>query len=182
MRYFTPELLRRTRSRDEDVAEAASAEWDDRLDDYAEHLKSLRRAMPLQARRAVRRVPSLHDADFLGYLVEKTAPRITLVVRLEGREGEPGPLMVFRYLTATPDSRQNIAAEQADVAMKGDPARHKARILLDEFDQADGNTFTHSVLLSNGRIFRAHFRDMSARRVEPLTVPGSLEEPALAFA
>ena len=90
MRYFTPELLRRTRSPDEDVAEAASREWDDRLDDYAAHLKALRRLMPIQAKRAVRTMPSLHDADFLGYLVEKTAPRITLVVRLEGNKSAEG--------------------------------------------------------------------------------------------
>jgi len=172
MRFFTPELLKRCRSSGRAEAEPAEAEWDAAIDAYARHLKALRRDMPIAARRALR-LPSLHDGELLGYMGERTAPRATMIVRLEGHEGDPGRLVAFRYLTSTPDGKGGIAAEHHDVGAKGDISKHKSRILADEFD-SEGDVFAHSVMLSNGLVFRVRFRDVSARLVEPFLVPESL--------
>ncbi len=174
MRFFKPELLKRCRSDERAIAEAAEDEWDGAIDAYAAHLKALRRGMPIAARRALR-APSLHDGELLGYMGERAAPRVTMIVRLEGREGEPGSLVAFRYLTATPDGKGGIAAEHHDIGARGDLSKHKPRILADEFDAAEGGaTFTHSIMLSNGLVFRVTFRDVSARLVEPFLLPPSL--------
>ena len=64
LRAHTPELLARSRSADDDVAEAAAARWEKAIAAYNARLQKIRPFLPPGARQLLRRV-SLHDAQYL---------------------------------------------------------------------------------------------------------------------
>src|SRR5437879_2572176 len=67
---MTPDLILRTRSQDEAVAEPAAAEWDRQGEEYRKRLESIRPGLPAGARKLLRRYP-LHDAKVLTIAADK---------------------------------------------------------------------------------------------------------------
>jgi hypothetical protein len=168
MKFFTPELLRRTRSPDQAVWSAASEEWEVMLKDYSRHLKAIRPRMS-DTTRAVLRLPTLHDGLLVGSLGQMKGPQIELLVRLEDRKGEPTRFLLFRYQTATRHSKDSFSEEVHDIGAKGDVTKYKPHILYDEFDVDKRGAFTHAILLSNGTEVRVRFRDLVVVAAEPLS-------------
>jgi len=173
MRFFTPELLKRYRSTDDVVADAASEEWDRAIDAYRRHVKDLRRKMSDSAKDAMR-LPSLHDARLIGYLAAK-GPLVIMIARLEGSKGVPGPILEYAYHTVGRDGRKGVSSTKHD-AGETLPKKGLPYLLYDEFDLGETpDTFTHSILFSDGTVTRVRFRELTARLVEPLAVPGIQE-------
>ncbi len=179
MKFFTPELLKRCRSGERAVAEAASDEWDAAVEAYAAHLKGLRPLMPNCLRRAVRSMPALHDSRPLGIQSFPGRPRVALRLRLEGRAGAAGEELELVYSTVTPGAKEDVTASRHDIGSKGGVVK----VLYHEFDLEGPGVFTHSLLLSDGWVLRFRMRDMLARLVESLEpLPFKAEGPHLALA
>jgi hypothetical protein len=64
MKYFTPELLDRFGSLDDDVADVAHQEWDEASDRYRKQLDENWRVLPVDFRKLLEETP-LHDARSL---------------------------------------------------------------------------------------------------------------------
>src|SRR5438093_10328233 len=92
MRYFTPDLLERFRSKDDHIAAVASDEWEERAEAYAEHLRSIRSELPRPLRYLLDNY-YLHDATVMftaplgqlfGIFVKlDTPPRESLALQYE---------------------------------------------------------------------------------------------------
>jgi hypothetical protein len=77
---LTPDLLARFRSLNDDIAEAASAEWERQCQAYNQHLKEIRPHLSRGARRLLRSFP-FHDAKVLA-LAADDAPHFSLFLEL----------------------------------------------------------------------------------------------------
>src|SRR5207248_6203575 len=97
MKYFTPELLARSRSLDDDEAEAAAAEWEKKITAYNVRLKEIRRRLPLGARQLLKHV-SLHDAQFL--TLNRAGNELFLTFRLPSNAHKQAGGVELRYTLA----------------------------------------------------------------------------------
>jgi hypothetical protein len=163
MKYFTPELLARCRSLDDDVADAAALEWEKAIAAYQARIRVIRLRFPANVRRLLGRV-SLHDAKVLAITVGKGSPRFTLLVRLEGSASRPGTVLELDYLL--------VAGPWGGVAFRkpaqfGNGAAGLGWVLHDEFDlDEDRAFFTHSLLLSGGDEIAVRFHGLSVRQLD----------------
>jgi hypothetical protein len=177
MQYLKPEILARSRSRDDDIADAAAAEWDQAVARYNADLDVLRPSLPSGARLLVRRY-SLHDAWIIGLAQEWRSPRFSLFVRLEGRPSHPGKQLELRYRLARTSRKPWHSLLEELAAEKWPPRR--ARIQYDEFARvADDpvDVFCHALLLGDGTELHVPFTDMGVRPLQqvffpPLPQPG----------
>jgi|GEM_PF-6825260 len=129
MRYFTPELLARSRSLDDDEAEAAAAEWEKKITAYNVRLKKIRRHLPLGARQLLKHV-SLHDAQFL--TLNRAGSELFLTFRLPGNAHKQAGGVELRYTLA---GQSNLVLHEPQASANGPVARW---VLYDEFDEARG--------------------------------------------
>src|SRR4051794_26690006 len=100
MKYLKPELLARCRSLNDDVADAAAAEWEQALAAYRARVRAIRHQLPSGARVLLSRF-SLHDAKVRAIAFGGKRPTLDLVIRLEGIASEPGALLELSYLLVT---------------------------------------------------------------------------------
>jgi hypothetical protein len=125
MRYFTPELLARSRSPDDDVSEAAADEWEQAVAKYNAELDSIRPDLPPGVR-ALLASCSLHDARILSISEARRRPRLSLLIQLEGRPTRPGDLLELQYLLVRTSKHPGLA-----LVVHGEPEkdlRDKGRI------------------------------------------------------
>ncbi len=178
MKYLTPELLGRYRSPDDAVADAAALEWENALAAYRARRKEVRRAMPFSARRALRYMAThftLHDARIVGLLQRDKAPVLTVLARLQTPSADGADSVSFNYLLASGRPGETMTAVLPEIGGQG----RRVHILYDEFDTGpeDGH-FTHSLLMSTGRVITFGFRDLSISGVKSVTGPMAADPAA----
>jgi hypothetical protein len=149
MNYFTPELLKRFNSRDDDIADTAHKESEQAIRAYKEHFDKIREKLPEDVRRLLRSF-YLHDAKLESFLIGERV--VSIFVR---PEADGDVLLMLRYLLAGP------------ARLSGNWRRSKNQPplewLYDEFDvrQKRGSAvFTHSILFTDDRELQLDFSDM----------------------
>ncbi len=173
MKYFTPDLLARCRSLDDDVAEAAAEELEQASVAYRARLKALRPSFPAGVRGLMATV-SLHDAKVLDVSFGKRKPRFALRVRLEGTKNHPGEVLELSY--------QPVVGPNGGVAFRRHPQLSEGPershwVLNNEFDvDEDRGFFTHSILLTSGLEFEVRFHSLSVQYLEEVVSPLQLDE------
>jgi hypothetical protein len=144
MKFFTPELIDRFGSPDDDVADAAMDEWEQRSDSYRKHLDTLRQYLPVDFRNLLDRY-RLHDAAVVQGLRSSVGDKALYLIELV-------PEASSEKLTLT-------------YALKGpSPANLNGECywLYDEVDVVDRHAlwvFVHTILLSDGTELRLEFTD-----------------------
>jgi hypothetical protein len=170
MKYLKPELLERCRSLDDDVAEAASEEWDRAIARYNAELAAIRPQFPAGVRAVLDRF-SLHDGRVLSILWG--TGKLSLVIRLEGSAAHPGRTVELIY---TLSKRGWTILKRGSV----EPwSKSRGRIQYDEFGKAvdaRAAVFMHSILLAGGRELRIRFTDLHVRLLKKVILPAV--EPA----
>jgi hypothetical protein len=162
MKYMTPALLARFRSKDETKAERAAAQWDQVCRAYDNHLKRIRPSLP-RAARSLLHCFCLHDA------------RVLMMVLRE----EPLALSIFLEL-ATPrdEGVQLVYVLVKGPAFLSHPSLQEAKAplvwLYDEFEvqrTKGAPAFKHSILFANGWELRLSFREMRLTRYKKIFSP-----------
>jgi hypothetical protein len=159
MKYFTPDLLARFGSPDDDIADAANAEWEEALKQYRKHLKDIYFDLPEPARVLAESI-SMHDAvlDDLDF----DEKRGVLLLWLSP-EDHPGNRVQVEYHLAAP----------LEVVRHGRPENDDPVVwLYDEFDVADADrqVFTHSILFAGGLELIISFTSVARRVYSKLLV------------
>lgn len=156
MKYFTPELLNRVRSADDDVADAADDEWERAIKRSNRRWRRIRSAVPEGVRRFEDAPICLHDAEVLGM----------------GREGDT---FVWLLETEPPSSKPVVLTftlEEAPTVQTGTltNARQGRPIYwyYEEWDLDRRKRPTLEVLLSNGWVVKLVFRDFHYLVAEPI--------------
>jgi hypothetical protein len=168
MQYFTPQLLARYRSRDDDVADGAAQEWDQAVARYNEELDAIRHVLPSGARALIKHW-SLHDAGILSITAFRRRPFLSVVIQLEGSPRRPGTLLELRYLLARTSKSLGFTIESHEEGAEG-----SGRIQYDEFQRlADEpvSVFSHSLLLQGAYELKIFFTDMRVRQLQSVILP-----------
>jgi hypothetical protein len=157
MRYFTPELIERFGALDDDIADAAQRAWDETSSRYREHLAGIRRHLPCQFRTLLDDY-RLHDARvvLLGVVPHETSQLFRLKLISETAPEQP---LMLTYVLA-PDAETRLSGI-ADLA-------RERYWLYDEVDIVGGvgsQTFSHTILLSDGMELVLHFTDFQLASV-----------------
>jgi hypothetical protein len=172
MKYLKHTLLERSRSLDDDAAEAACDEWDRAVANYNAALAAIRPQFPAAVRTILDRF-SLHDAKVLTYFLTKR--RLTLLIQLEGTSVRPGKMLELKYTVAKGGVR--IVKHGKDKERPKD----RGRIQYDEFGKAADTpetVFTHLLLLAGGYELRIRFTDLRLRRLKKVMFP-SIDQAGL---
>jgi hypothetical protein len=162
MKYFTPELLTRCRSSDDNIAEAAADLWERATAAYNSRLARIRAVLPLGARQQLKHV-SLHDAECLTIktLDAAAGDELFLTFRLPKSNGKPAGGVELRYSLA---GRTRLLVHPTLQPANG---THPAFVLHDEFDlhaQRGAGVCTHALLLSAGLELHIRFANLRFRR------------------
>jgi hypothetical protein len=172
MKYFTPELLNRVRSRDDDVSGPAHADWERAIKRYHRRWRQIQARFPVSVQR-FRQQLCLHDAQVLG--MAQHDAEFLMVVQLE----PPAQTLVFLTFTL-PENPQNDRN-----ALLGGPDSSYLTWMYEEFDLDRQQNCYFEVLLSNGWAVRLRFRDfkfltgdnlLSARNCQVWPAPQYREE------
>jgi hypothetical protein len=152
MRYFKPEILRRSGSLDDDVADAASEEWQAATAAYRAYLTAHERFLPVGARE-VDADHILHDGKVLSLGVSKDG-RVSLVLHL--RDGT-GDLLRLDYVGARVTPIRHALTELTGTAEPSTPF-----VLYHEFEAATDPTalHRHRLLCTGGLEFEIAFSDL----------------------
>jgi hypothetical protein len=158
MKYFTPELLARYGSPDDQVADAANAEWEAVTERYQKHLRAIEQRLPRKLR-ALHRRYYLHDAAVLFVGIADQVLHLTLQL-----DAPPKKTVFLRYrLVSEVQVTTHPHADQE--------AAQPLTWLYDEIDIARGGAFPvieQWILFSNGRELTIHFQDLAYSTAEPL--------------
>lgn len=158
MNYFTAEKYVALQRFDRASMNAADAEWDRAVSDYATHLDSIRPELPESVRQLLEG-HYLHDADVLS--AARQGANFTVLLQLDS---PPHELLTITYaLTAPPQIIPDaIPPEHASPGMQW---------LFDELaiDSADGERqFEHSILFSKGWGIHLNFHDVTLYISQPV--------------
>jgi hypothetical protein len=167
MRYFTPDLLERFGSLDDDVADAAHEEWERAIVRSNRRWQKIKAAFPKEVQRFEDEHVCLHDAQLLS--MGRQADTFVMVLQPE----PPSQNMVL--LTFTLEGEPVI--DTAALPRRQDTSY--AEWMYEEFDLDRRKRCTFEVLLSNGWSVQLRFRDFQyliAQRLFP--VPKVIHDPA----
>jgi hypothetical protein len=169
MKYFTPDILNRVRSEDEDVSAAAHDDWERATERYRRRVRRILPAFPEGVRRFKADHICLHDADVL-------------------RMGRTDHTFVFLLETEPPASKPVVLT----FTLAGEPAIETGTLtharqgipfhwLYEEWDLDRYQRLTFEVLLSNGWIVKLPFRDFEYLIADPIApdANGAVARPAL---
>lgn len=171
MRFFTPDLLQRYNSTDQQIADQANEEWEAVLASYRTHLDGIRDTLPLNVRKLADLC--LHDAEFLAcnevvepcfpYPMDPLPPHWAALAIVCLRRDETITLVIYTLW----DRIEEIAA-----AEDWPFSKQRSQWLYDEIDTIPGAIprYRHRVLLSDGRIFQIPFLSATVQTV-PTTAP-----------
>lgn len=155
MRYLTASLIARSRSENEDIAEAAAAEWEAACDNSSKHLESIRPKLSKGIRTLLSRC-CLHDAKVLTITLEE---RLYFSLFLQV-DPTPKEMIELKYRLA----KRPRFIHHPSLENDGKPLQWW---LYDEFDvieQDDISLFTHSIVLTGGWELQLLFYDLKLRR------------------
>lgn len=169
MNYLTPDLLARFRSLDDEVAEAASAEWERRCEAYNQHIKAIRAHLSRGARRLLR-CCSFHDAKVLALAADDALHFSLLLERNKPGEREGKQRLELRYRLAGGVAKGYEIHRHEALSGDGKPF---GWWLYDELDVAKGDVpaMRHSILFTGGYELRLTFFAVSCRRLDFLALP-----------
>lgn len=157
MKYFTPDLIERFGSLDDDVATAADAEYEALQTEHEKHLRRIEPELPAPVREFNQLL--LHDARV--WSIARKGEQLLMVLH---KQIPPRELVILSY-TLTEEPYVNAEAL---------PPRQRCPVmdfLYDELDlsgEGDRKQYTQSILFSNGWEMRLRFRDIRVTRAEPL--------------
>jgi len=162
MKYFTPELLNRFGSDDEDVSAAAHDEWDRAIARYKRRMARIKTAFPAEVQRFEQEHICLHDAEVLS--IARQEERFVMVMHME----PPSQNLVI--LTFTLDGVPEIETE----VFPGPTTTGRVFWLYEEFHLDRRKRCWFEVQLSNGCVIRLAFRDFQSLVAETvrLQLPG----------
>jgi hypothetical protein len=171
MKFFTPDLLQRGDSLEDDVADAASEEWERALGRYRRRWRAIRSALPKAAQRFHDERICLHDAQVLS--VARDEDRLLILL-----EPEP-PARTTVVLTFLLDGDPVIDPE----ALPDRGARTFVTWMYEEWDVDRQKRCTFEVLLTNGWSIKLRFRDFQYQIAERLfPAPRAADTPVPAAA
>ncbi len=157
MKYFTPDLLERFGSLDDDVADALQAEWDHVSDKYRDYLARIRPTLPPSVsgpafRDMLDRYP-LHDACIIRRQSEWGGRTYTMELVPVSHGGRP--LVLTYSLASDSEAPTNLPPFTAP--------SEQCFWLYDEVEGPDANTgvFTHTILFSDKTEVCLHFTDFN---------------------
>ena len=172
MRYFTPELLIRTNSADEAVADGADTAWEAALTAYQARLSAIHDLLPTPVRRLADLC--LHDAELLVW--EQVAERLLSL----GGAGRAGGSQAWSKFAAVSVKSRDVVTSIVyglwDDVRESSPrsefpfSPRQVDWLYDEVDvSAIGEgAFVHRILLADGRELEVPFTWVLIHRI-PLT-------------
>jgi hypothetical protein len=180
MKFFPPELYVRVVSSDDEVADAASEEWERAGTRYLKHIKKIWPQLPESLRKFESEV-FLHDAEVFGpaRLSMQTIPW-----------SDHDVLIVTHNInTLLPEQNRTMTVLQyavtenpvIQIPVWSDNAFHKGNViwLHDEIDVVAPGIFSHEIQLSDGRVVSLKFREFRYH-FAPLILPvnqGQTETP-----
>jgi hypothetical protein len=147
MKYFTPELYLRGNSPDGETVAGIEEEWERAIRRYRQHLARIQRAFPKQWHAFRKQHVHLHDAEVLSI----ARPDNTLVFVLR-QEAPSGAVVILSF---TLDGEIEIDP----TALPGRQGRQPVTWMYEEYNVDRRGRCTVEVLLSNGWIVTAPFRD-----------------------
>jgi hypothetical protein len=168
MKYFTPELLARFRSADEDVSAAALDEWERAIVRSNRRWTKIAAAFPKEVRQFDENV-CLHDARVLS--IGRQGDAFVMVL-----QPEP-PAQTVAVLTFTLEADPIIDT----TAVREHPHPSYAEWMYEEFDVDRRGRLWFEVLLSNGWSVKLCFRDfryLIADRLFPVPAEPAAVPPA----
>jgi hypothetical protein len=187
MKFMTYELLARTQSENEEIAETALEEWEKACEAYNKHVETIRQKLPKSVQSLLDNY-SLHDAKVImaGKDDSDDDPSISIFLQLdeprtEGLRLDYRPIVEPRVIWHKENARRD-----ADVMF-----------LYDEIDLVEAKfpeneriiMFTHSILTEGGMEMQILFHSLTLRRYRRVNTPGVFSslgnstgglEPALA--
>jgi len=170
MKYFTPELLNRVRSEDEDVSAEAHDEWEKAIQRSNRRWRRIQAGFPKAVRRFNDDRICLHAADVLR--IGRSGNTFVMVLETEPPACKPV------VLTFTLEGEPVIETDTLiGVRRQAGPFYW----LYEEWDIDRQQRLTFEVLLSNGWVIKLYFREfhyLIAERVMP-TVNGAVTRSAL---
>jgi hypothetical protein len=159
MKYFTPELIARGQTEDDQILHKVEALWDERCEQYNAYLLSIKEDLPPGLRR-IEDSYYLHDATVQG--MGRRDGAFIIILQLDT---PPRSLLTFTYdLTEEPHI-------DPEALPQGARSRGAAvDWLYDELEKVPGQppTWRQCILLSNGWEVTLHFRDVRVEEVEAL--------------
>jgi hypothetical protein len=154
MKYFTPQLLDKFRSKDDKVADQASERWEKEAQAYTEYLQGVHSQLPAPLLQLFGNY-YLHDAEVV--FAGRKERDYFVTVKLDA---PPGDFLWLQYeLVAEPIILQHHAGPVTHVPVQW---------LYDEIEILHDGTrffifpqthFRHSILLTNGSELQISFRD-----------------------
>src|SRR5437667_5445299 len=170
MNYMTPDLIARTRSDDDDIAEGAAAEWRHRCEAYRVRVKEIKPHLPLGLRRLLRGY-SLHDAKVLTMAAGKS-PHFSIFFELDNPSGPEDQHLELRYRLAGGVGKGLEFVQHEALVGDGNPF---GWCMYDEIDLQEGpvEAFTHSLLFTGGCELRLTFFVLLCRPLHFLVPPSN---------
>jgi hypothetical protein len=159
MKYFTPELIGRFQSPDDDLIEEIHEEWERAIVRSDRRWQKIRGAFPAAVHRFDDDHVCLHDAELLS--IGQEGDRFVIVV-----QPEP-PARTVVILTFTLDGEPTID----QTALPGREGRTHALWMYEEWDLDSQKRRLFEVLFTNGWSVKLRFRDFQyriARRLFPV--------------
>jgi hypothetical protein len=157
MKFFTRELYRRCRSSDEDVVDAASAEWEQANERYEQHLREVEARMPPEVREMTSLL--LHDAR-----VQAIAQRGSRLLMVLQKDVPPRDLVFLDYELDGEPALEPFLDSPRDWARPTD-------FQFDEVgvdEQGGRPVFTQSIVFGNGWLLRLRFRGVKVTLASPV--------------
>lgn len=164
MKYFTPELLNRVGSRDDDVADAGHDAWDRAIKRYNRRWARIKQAFPEPVRRFDEAPICLHDAEVLSMARKKD--RFVMVMHQEP------PSRDIVILTFTLDGEFEIDPK----ALPMHCTSNRVFWMYEEFDLDRDKRCRFEVMLTNGWIIKLAFRKFQYLVAEAIRPPAVTPE------
>ncbi|HEV3025738.1 MAG TPA: hypothetical protein VGX76_24865 [Pirellulales bacterium] len=149
MKYCTPQRYVDFNSDDDEVADRADQQWERALADYRNHLKRISGQLNEKVREFAK-ASSLHDAPYLG-LTKISLPSAAGDLAILAVERAEQVVLLVYMLADEP-----LVERPLEAAVFSNQAVHW---LYDEIDISPNGTFSHRILLSDGRIVSLRFVD-----------------------
>ena len=167
MKRFTPELILRFGSEDDEVAASASAEWDKVHQAYLERLDTIRQKLPKSVQVLLNDY-YLHDAKVVS--MGRDERLFSILLQLKG-PSDKGILLTYKLVSPPRFKRHPFLAEE------GAPLEW----LYDELDLLEDDEpwkeetfqiFTHSILFTGGRELQLAFYELELQEYQKLFASG----------
>lgn len=168
MKYFTPELLDRFGSAEDEVAQVASKEWEQAHERYLAHLQEIKAKIPKRVRLLLRRY-YLHDAKVLTIAYDEQ-PFFSIFLQLDTPSKE---MIELRYrLAGRPRCIQHSVISDGEKPWQW-WLYDEFEVVLDKEKERFLPIFMHSILLTGGVELELPFYDLRCRRFGRAMFPGS---------